>query len=252
MEFVIVKGNRFEVKSNELSLPYKGISDINEIEGLEKLTNLKKLDLSNNNITEIKGLEKLTNLSNLNLSTNNISEIKGLETLGNLRFLRLTNNHIKEINGLDNLTNLMTLFLDRNQITEIKGITKLTKLNALYLAGNDIPEIKGIENLKNLKRLDLGKTPKVQREMVKKMENQGLHLKDQRFFEKRQGKRVMGYFIAVLILDLIFTSIIVGVIARSGGDGGNLALAFIIWFGILFFPCMIIVGLFWLYGMANS
>jgi len=253
MEFVICKGYRYEVKNNELSLPNKGITDINEIEGLEKLTSLKKLDLSINNITEIKGLEKLTNLINLNLSINNISEIKGLENLRNLRFLRLTNNNITEINGLENLTNLMTLFLDMNKITEIKGLTKLTKLNAIYLAGNDITEIKGVENLKNLKRIDLGKKHKILPEKVKKMEKQGVHLKDQRYFERSRNKQIVGCFIAVVICDLIFTSIIISVITTAGGGnytpfGGGIVVGFIIWFAILFLPCMILVLFIWGYS----
>ena len=82
--FVKVRGEKIEVKNNILNLSDRGIEEITEIEGLEKLFNLKELDLSYNHITEIKKLEKLTNLQELYLSENRILEIKGLEMLINL------------------------------------------------------------------------------------------------------------------------------------------------------------------------
>ena len=65
------------------------MKDIVEIEGLEKLNQLKVLLLAYNEIKEIKGLKHLTNLQELSLNDNQITEIKGLENLTNLRTLYL-------------------------------------------------------------------------------------------------------------------------------------------------------------------
>ncbi len=72
-----------------------------------------KLDLREKNIkkiTEIKGLEKLKNLRFLNLKHNNISEIEGFENLENLKELILGGNEIVKIRGLNNLRNRDNIF----------------------------------------------------------------------------------------------------------------------------------------------
>ncbi|KKN28247.1 hypothetical protein LCGC14_0856280 [marine sediment metagenome] len=123
-------------KGFELKIGFIGLTDISQIEGLEKLTDLKKLDLFGNEINEIKGLEKLINLEYLNLSRNEITEINGLENLTNLKVLILEVNKIKEIKNLENLVNLVYLDLSENPISEIKGLENLVNLRGLGL--NDI------------------------------------------------------------------------------------------------------------------
>ena len=94
------------------------------------------LDLSGigtKSITEIKGLETLTDLQILKLSNNQISEIKGLETLSNLRDLDLSHNKISEIQGLKNLVNLERLNLEGNRFVSIKGFENLINLKKLIL-----------------------------------------------------------------------------------------------------------------------
>jgi len=72
---VVYKGEELKVKDGlpiTLDLSFRMIKDISEIEGLENLTSLQVLDLSNNYISEIKGLETLTNLEKLYLGGNPI------------------------------------------------------------------------------------------------------------------------------------------------------------------------------------
>ena len=69
---------------------------IENLSGMENLTNLTLLNLSNNQISNIKPLEGLTNLTDLNLTTNKISNIEPLERLVNLTKLTLSLNQIKD------------------------------------------------------------------------------------------------------------------------------------------------------------
>lgn len=138
----------------------KKVSDIN---GIEKLTKLKVLDLSGNCLEEIDGLEnneKLTLLKfgclHYNLG-NDIKEIKGLESLKNLKVLNLSNNNISEMKGLECLIDLEYLYLVNNRLKEIKGLDRNANLIYLNLENNLIKEIKGIDTLNNLKTLVLGK-----------------------------------------------------------------------------------------------
>ena len=121
---------------------------ITEIQGLNKLVNLQKLDLSwnritnlrSNRITEIQGLENLINLEDLALDFNKITKIKGLDGLTKLESLNLFSNEITEIQGLEKLANLQELHLLDNQISKIKGLDNLTKLKYISLYNNNIPE----------------------------------------------------------------------------------------------------------------
>lgn len=101
-----------------LDLSDQGIKDINEILGLDSLTNLKHLNLNNNIITEIKGLANLRNLETLSLKNNNISEIKGLENLNLLKILLLSTNNISEIKGLGSLVLLKRIELSENPVRD--------------------------------------------------------------------------------------------------------------------------------------
>ena len=153
MDSVIFKGIKYPLIDGELNLIAKGIIDINEIEGIKNLTNLKILNLNNNEISEIKNLENLTELRILKFNKNKLTEIKGLEILSKLEVLSLHNNNIEEINGLENLINLKELDLSENFISEIIGLNSLNKLEVLNLGYNQIDEIKNLEYCVNLKEL---------------------------------------------------------------------------------------------------
>jgi Leucine-rich repeat (LRR) protein len=94
-----------------LDLSEKEIKQITDIEGLETLTNLQILNLSNNQISEITGLENLSELRELDLSFNKITDIQGLKNLVNLRELNLKGNRFVTIKGFENLINLEKLNL---------------------------------------------------------------------------------------------------------------------------------------------
>ncbi|MFX1499655.1 MAG: hypothetical protein ACFFDH_01675 [Promethearchaeota archaeon] len=84
-----VKGIPFGWKNN--------IKSISEIEGLNYLKFIKKINLSNNLIEDIKELVKLKNITHLTLSKNNISNIKNIEYLKKfkkLEYLDLRDNEI--------------------------------------------------------------------------------------------------------------------------------------------------------------
>lgn len=81
--------------------------------------------MDNNIIEEVCGLEMLTQLEWLDLSFNNIEMITGLEHLVKLRDLSLANNRIQAVGNLDTLTGcLQVLSLANNLISDKKNVTK--------------------------------------------------------------------------------------------------------------------------------
>ncbi|MFX1353189.1 MAG: leucine-rich repeat protein, partial [Promethearchaeota archaeon] len=115
MNYVEIKGEKYEIKEGFLDLGLLSIANISEIKGLEKI-DIKHLELSSNEIQEIKNLEHLKSLEILNLGSNSIIEISGLSKLERLEVLHLASNQIKEIKGLEKLVNLKELYLRGNQI----------------------------------------------------------------------------------------------------------------------------------------
>ena len=126
-----------------------------------QFANLKKLQLDNNIIEEISGLDTLTQLEWLDLSFNNIEEISGLERLVNLKDLSLANNRITTIENLDALVgSLQILSVANNLITDLKNVSlklhhyfvlcfffqveylrKFGKLQTLALKGNPLSDL---------------------------------------------------------------------------------------------------------------
>ena len=124
---------------------------IKSTKGIEKLTSLKDLNLSNNNISNI-DLSKNTSLKDLNLSNNNISNID-LSKNTSLTELNLAANNISNI-VLSKNTKLIGLGLDKNNISNI-DLSKNTELIELGLYDNNISKIDLSKNTA-LTDLDLG------------------------------------------------------------------------------------------------
>ena len=154
----------------------------------DRLENLEKLDLSNNQITDLRkgAFLKLKNLKKLDLSSNQIQELipGNFEGLECLELLNISSNHLDskpidksifcmssliELNlnntkltivdflDTDRLGNLENLYLSNNQIKVLRkgAFSKLKKLKMLDLNSNQIPELipgvfEGLERLKKL------------------------------------------------------------------------------------------------------
>ena len=104
---------------------------------IKYLENLKKLDLSGNNLKKIpESVFKLKNLKELNLSRTNIKEISS--SIGNLQELEI-------------------LDLRVNQISELPfSLTKCTKLKILYINENNFKKLPNwIGDLGNLEKLSI-------------------------------------------------------------------------------------------------
>ena len=82
------------------------ITSLSQIEGLERLTELSTLDLSNQNIQDISGLTHLKGLRNLYLSGNKGVDLKPLENLQSLEKLVLySGTYPKNVKSIGKLKN---------------------------------------------------------------------------------------------------------------------------------------------------
>ena len=129
-------------------------------QGLDKLNQLKILNLDTNKLKNIDSLSTLKALETLILHTNQIEAIPtSLGQLKKLKILSLAGNLIPNIpNELGNLSQLEELYLSSNKITTIPpdSLGRLKKLKELYLDNNEINNIPDdLGNLSQLEILDL-------------------------------------------------------------------------------------------------
>lgn len=111
-----------------------GFTEFSDYEAYEGV-----IDFDNAGMTDddIRGIEYLSNMTELILSQNSLTEINGIKDLINLTRLDLNNNTLTTID-VTNLTMLDELHINNNDLTEVKGIHKLTNLTKLDLSENNL------------------------------------------------------------------------------------------------------------------
>ncbi|HDR3887268.1 TPA: leucine-rich repeat domain-containing protein [Bacillus cereus] len=144
---------------------------INEIAGLEYMTNLEKLTLRESNVTDIAVISELRHLKYLDLSSNPIESIQPVSKLENLDMLFLRDNKIADLTPLSQMKKIKILDLIGNNIKDLTPLFTVLSLEEVYLANNQISNLSGIEKLKNVKLLWIGNNKISDVEPISKMSN---------------------------------------------------------------------------------
>ncbi|RDI14501.1 leucine-rich repeat domain-containing protein [Flavobacterium sp. AG291] len=108
--------------NNNLSL---NIFSGNDLTQLERLSNLKGLNISNSDIIETNFLKGLKKLVLLNLENNGIHNIESISDLTELKYLYLTNNNIKNLDPIFYLNKLDILNVSNNLISDLTPVFHL-------------------------------------------------------------------------------------------------------------------------------
>jgi hypothetical protein len=129
---------------------------IQDLTGIERLVNLRRLYLADHNISDLGPLSQLYRLLDLDLGRNQVTDLVALGGLSALQRLRLSYNQIDDANPLDGLTSLWTLDLSGNQITDLGFLSSMQYMYQLYLNDNSITDMTPVGNLRNIYYLELG------------------------------------------------------------------------------------------------
>ena len=119
------------------------------------MQNIKKLELSIENISDISFLKYFPNLEELKLGHNNISDLNPLSTLTSLKTLDLSENNISDISKLADLKNLKNLNLSGNNISDISKLASLTNLESLDISINKVSNVDSLVSLCNGKLISI-------------------------------------------------------------------------------------------------
>jgi Leucine-rich repeat (LRR) protein len=130
-----------------------GSSCICDISTIARLTHLKYLDLSFNDIEDLSPLQGLTNLECLLLQGNLITDLSPLASLDKLWQLDIGyNDSLEDISPLDGLTKLRHLEASACCILSLKPLQSLIDLERLWLNYN-VEHLGNLKELKDLVRL---------------------------------------------------------------------------------------------------
>ncbi len=125
-KYITFEGVQYRIRFKSLKLCNKLINNITDIQGLDKVWRLRKLDLSHNQIVNMKGIEYLPNLRILKLSNNKIQKIENIKNFQKLKKLSIDNNQLKEFHAADLPNTLKHINIAKNLIEKFTIYTKAT------------------------------------------------------------------------------------------------------------------------------
>ena len=126
-------------------------SELDDIRFLEKLKNLKYLNLKSGLVTDVSSVAKLKNLKALHLHCFNAMNLKSINKLLKLTNLNISSNQLHYFSNLKNLK-----FLHVRSGIDFKQLENYPDLKSLKIAyDGEVEEIKNFSNLQRLEELEL-------------------------------------------------------------------------------------------------
>ena len=133
-----------------LRLRGNALSDLTPLSGLTKL---RELDLSDNAVADLWPLAGLTRLRRLDVSDNAVTDLSPLMGLGRLEVLVLNDNAVRDLGPLTHLAQLTQLRASRNRVADAAPLHALAGLRELALSGNALSDLSPLAGLGELERL---------------------------------------------------------------------------------------------------
>lgn len=110
---------------------------ISNLEGIENLSFLEYLIVSDNDIYDISIVENFEHLETLRASNCGLSSLRKMEKCSNLKNLHIGDNNLKDLFPLDELENLVHFSASNNKLTDIKPLANHKKLSQITIEKNE-------------------------------------------------------------------------------------------------------------------
>ena len=135
------------------NLDARGIRDLT---GLQFATNLRRINISHNQVSDISPVAGLIGLRELWITDNPVSDISPVRGLTKLTHLGFGRCQVSDISPVRGLTNLVRLASDQTPVSDISPVRGLTNLRRLDIHHTLVSDLSPVAGLINLQRLDFG------------------------------------------------------------------------------------------------
>lgn len=131
---------------------------INNLNPLEKLTELIDVSFKNCPVDDVSPLRTLLSLRNLDASGSLVTDFQDLQYLSGIESLDLSNTQVKSLEVAEAFENLQYLDISNTLITDVRFLEAIPQLQRLNASGTDLLSYTPISKVKNLQSLDLSET----------------------------------------------------------------------------------------------
>jgi Leucine-rich repeat (LRR) protein len=132
---------------------------IMDISPLNKLTELKVINISGTHVDDLTPIRNLTRLENLNISGSYVNRLDPLRHAINLKTLDISNTVITDLSPLLAFPLLERLNLSNTPVTDLDPVSILQNLLDLRLPNTPLTDLSPLRNSWNLIVLDISNTP---------------------------------------------------------------------------------------------
>ena len=128
-------------------------------EELHQVISILELDISENkNINSLEPLTRLKNMRTLNTKHTNITSIEALYELRELDYLDISNTQITNISPLENLSGISCLDISETNIKDITVLKNIHNLKHLNISSTPVRSIKPIYNSNSIREINANNT----------------------------------------------------------------------------------------------
>ena len=150
---ITIAGQEYSTSERQLELENMGLTD-EDIQDLQYMVNLTRLNLSGNDITDLSPLAGLTRLSDLRLQGNDITDVSPLADMTRMEYIDLRDNpNLADLTPLAGLTNMEEFDFQGTSVTDLsflKDWNKMEYLNLEDVGEMDLSVLTGLTGLKHL------------------------------------------------------------------------------------------------------
>lgn len=123
------------------------------------LTGVKDIFLGPGDLEDLKGLEPLTQLISLRAAINKVKDLKPLSRMTKLDRLDVSRSQVENIEAIGNMTDLTELALDDTLVEDLSPLAKCTKLERISIKGTRVKDLRPLLGLRKLKSLSIKGSP---------------------------------------------------------------------------------------------
>ena len=143
-------------KTTEVNV--SGNKDIDNLDPLAELSELRYLDCSGTNVRNINPIRNLNKIKELNISDTYVTDISNLKYANVVQDLKADNIRIDDISVVGLFKDIATLSVSNTDVYDISSLTQCTNLSTLNLSGTKVSDISPLRNLLKLYDINLSNT----------------------------------------------------------------------------------------------